>query len=123
MYNRWAIQEEVEVRSRIQINSADPQFAHFDARLEPSFGHDGIRVATEWGNATDNKWLDAIERGVKEFVGERRAANRPVCNTTLVMVRVISHPIVTNERTVSHNVRTTLKTYFDKYESMICDEN
>jgi hypothetical protein len=100
-------------------HSWNPQFAHFDARLEPSSGHDGIRVATNWVDATDNKWLEAIERGVDQFVMERREADRPICNTTLVMLRVISHPVVTNEATVSSNVTKTLMTYFDHHESMV----
>lgn len=123
MNNRWAILEVVEVRSRIRINSAIPQFAHFDARLEPSGGHDGIRVVTEWGDASDNRWLHAIERGVEQFVSRRSRDNRPVCNTTFVMLRVISHPIDTVERTVTYCVDYTLHEYFAKFESVICNED
>lgn len=120
MSERWAIVDHVEVRCRIHINSGmNPQFAHFDARLEPSGNHDGIRIATEWTNATDDRWLDSIERGVEQFVVERSAANRPVGNTTLVMLKVISHPIDTNETTLSRNVKTTLRTYFNEHESMV----
>ena len=119
MSERWAILEPVEVRCRIHISSSKPQFAHFDARLEPSNGHDGIRIATDCTNAMDNKWLPSIERGVEQFVMERSAENRPVCNTTLVMLKVIAHPIVTDEITLSRNVKTTLRTYFDHHESMI----
>ena len=50
---------------------------------------------------------------------ERSAANRPVCNTTLVMLRVISHSIDTDEATLSRNVKTTLRTYFNQHESMV----
>lgn len=117
---RWAINTSVEVRSRIHINSMEPQFAHFDARLEPSTGsHDGIRLVTNWTNESDNKWLNAIQQGVERFVDERNHLNRPVCNTTLVMVRMISHEIVTTEATVSRNVKNTLRYEFEDHESVI----
>jgi hypothetical protein len=112
----------IDVRCRIHVNSAILQFAHFDARLAPSRGHDGIRIETEWTDPADERWLDAIKLGVEQFVEERKTANRPVCNTTLVMLRVISHPAVTTEVTVSRHVKTTLQTYFEKYGSAVIKE-
>ena len=121
MVARWAIPTEIAVRCRISINSPQLQFAHFDARLEPSSGHDGIRLRAEWSSPDDGRWVAAIERGVERFVAERQALGRPVCDTTLVMLRVISHPLVTTEATLSRHVFETLSRYFDEHASMVVE--
>lgn len=121
MRERWRIPKSIEVRCRIQINSVVPRFAHFDGRLEPSNGHDGIRLSIEGGDPSNHQWQTAIEQGVAQFVAERIEQQRPVGNTTLVVQHVRSHPIVTDEATVARHVKWTLQTYFDKYETVIQD--
>lgn len=120
MKKHWAIKEAVDVRSRVHFNSAIPKFAQFVARLEPSsVDHIGIQVLTQWETAEDNRWLGAVQEGVDQFVLNRAEQEKPVAKTTLVMRQVISHPLVTNEATVSCVVRLTLQANFEKHESIL----
>ena len=119
MADLWVISEPIDVRSRIHINSMRPIFAHFDARLVPSGEHSGIRVVEEWEDPEDGKWLAAVKEGVDRFVGQRVEAGRPVGHTSLVMLRVISHPVDTDAYAVARNVTSTLRIQFDAHESML----
>jgi hypothetical protein len=113
----WLIPTIVDVKCRLKINSATPQFAHFDARIEPSPEfHRGIRISCQWVDAADERWLSSVERGVQRFVALRSDAGRPVGQTTLVMSRIISHPIDTTEEVLAQNVLAQLSESFRSHE-------
>ena len=102
------------MRSRIKVDGGRPIFAHFDGQLLPSNGrHDGIRIEHAFDNPVDARWIPAIKAGVEKFIQQRIEMGKPVCNTTFVMTRVISHPIDTDEYAVTRNVALSLQRQFD----------
>lgn len=120
MVQYWAILTEAEMRTRNHINSGGmPQFANFELKFIPSCNHDGINVVAEWEDPTDDRWLEAIKIGVDRFVSRRKESGRPVCKTTLIMKKVISHPIDTTEQFVSYRIDSILYEIFNQHESPV----
>lgn len=74
-------------------------------------------IEEEWEDPEDSRWLPAIEEGIAQFVTRRREMGKPVGYTTLVMNRVISHPIDTDDFSVTYHIKAMLQIQFAQHET------
>ena len=112
----WRIPKPVYVEHRLKIDGGKPLFAWFDFRLFPSDAKSGITITAAWSDPDDNRWLPAINAAIAEFVAARGSEGRPVGDTAIEMVRVISHPVDTDDHAVQYNMLRALESQFSRYE-------
>lgn len=107
----WQIPESVNFASRIKIESGRLMFAWLDFHLLPATEAE-IAVAFDWSDPADERWNAAVKAGVVDFVAYRREVGRPVGYTRIVLKRVISHPIATDDYAVTYNMKWGLEHAF-----------
>lgn len=117
----WQIPESVNCVFRDKIDSGWPTFAWLDYLLLPATEAE-IAVAFDWSDPADERWNEAIQAGVADFVAYRQKVGRPVGFSRVVLKRVISHDIVTDDYTVTTNMKLALQNAFETYERLVSDE-
>jgi hypothetical protein len=116
----WRIPKPIDVNHRTIVDTGGkPLCARLIARLIPSDNPDGLQLEEEWEDPDDGRWLPAIQSGIEQFTTRRQESGKPVGYTTLVMKRVISHPIDTDDRAVTYHVKAMLHNQFDAHETLL----